>query len=307
MNLATNETIEERINEYTDASLTWTDYFMETFLSFRLGSKPKKKKTCRYYVLSYYQERLSYARNAEKFNRFIRRFERPYYFQEEICPIRRTITIPISDLHYSELIPKSEIENSDGECLRIVIISDTHDRHKSLKRLPDCDILIHAGDILMTSRKLSPQYAYQKYQEFHEWFSMQPARHKIFIGGNHDRLLEQLSPQELKILFPNVTYLCNTFLTIEGLTIFGTPMSLGDSGNQAFQSTEFAQQTVEQLQHYQRQVTQQEVPAIDILITHGTCQNLRELVKPQMFHVSGHSHDFHGVYLFFTTTLFKLQ
>lgn len=37
---------------------------------------------------------------------------------------------------------------------RVCVISDTHERHSSCN-IPNCDILVHAGDILMTSRFIS--------------------------------------------------------------------------------------------------------------------------------------------------------
>lgn len=52
----------------------------------------------------------------------------------------------------------STIPKKSSNFLRIYCVSDTHERHETLENIPqsmECDILIHAGDIFMTSRMLS--------------------------------------------------------------------------------------------------------------------------------------------------------
>ena len=56
------------------------------------------------------------------------------------------------------LCDNSTIPKKASTHLRIYCISDTHERHETLEDIPEtmeCDILIHAGDIFMTSRMLS--------------------------------------------------------------------------------------------------------------------------------------------------------
>ena len=62
--------------------------------------------------------------------------------------------------------------------MKIVAISDTHNQHDSLT-IPECDILIHAGDATMIG---SPD----EMKAFFKWFSNQPAKQRIFVPGNHE-------------------------------------------------------------------------------------------------------------------------
>jgi predicted phosphodiesterase len=85
--------------------------------------------------------------------------------------------------------------------MRIVCISDTHLSHETVKiKIPDGDILIHAGDGTLegTVREL---------QDFSRWLAHFHHRHKILIAGNHDlprgpRLREKwrLIPEGVDIL-----------------------------------------------------------------------------------------------------------
>jgi 3',5'-cyclic AMP phosphodiesterase CpdA len=132
----------------------------------------------------------------------------------------------------------------------ITAISDTHNKHKQLNgKLPGGDILIHSGDISSLGRK-------HEVQSFVEWFNgINNYTHKIFIAGNHDMsfdreilLRDKLAHFEgrdrndydtscsegkpawleeiLGIhLHPNVYYLENSSIDIEGLKIWGSPYS----------------------------------------------------------------------------------
>lgn len=67
--------------------------------------------------------------------------------------------------------------------LSIAHISDTHGYHKKLK-IPKADVLIHSGDI-------GGRTSMNELKDFLEWFSKQPTDIKIFIGGNHDIILDE--------------------------------------------------------------------------------------------------------------------
>ena len=246
---------------------TWKDSTLNVFFYFRLGNSLSKPDHFHYCSLNYQE-----GNNG-----------RLKYIPSHLYEAEDHYKLALNEFSSSKLPSRN-----DGE-MRITVISDTHDRHYLLNSLPECDILIHAGDILMTSRKYSRAGAYENFQNFNEWLGQQPARHKIIIGGNHDKLLQKLSKSELNELFSNGTYLCNELLEIEGLRIFGTPLSRGDSGNQAFQSKEFATAT-------QNILSQYTPGSIDILITHGTCTSLRHMIQPNVMHVSGHSHYHYGVH-----------
>ena len=101
----------------------------------------------------------------------------------------------------------------------LTFISDTHSKHNRLKAdLPGGDILLHSGD-------MSSMGYEQELYDFLRWFSKQDYEHKIFIAGNHDFIFEK-NPTLAKHLldkFPNVTYLQDSGVDIDGLKIWGSP------------------------------------------------------------------------------------
>ena len=130
---------------------------------------------------------------------------------------------------------------------RITGISDTHNKHNQLEgKLPGGDILIHAGDITSLGRK-------DEVKRFIKWFSKQEYKYKVFIAGNHDmtfdseKLLrdklahfegrteydtecadgkpEWLDNLLISGLNPNVFYLENSFVMLDDIKIWGSPIS----------------------------------------------------------------------------------
>jgi len=102
--------------------------------------------------------------------------------------------------------------------LKIVAISDTHCRHKSVK-LPKGDLLIHAGDISYRGKST-------EMIDFLDWFAGLPFPHKIFIAGNHDFYFEKTPAAEIQALIPkDVIYLNDSGVVIEGMHIWGSPVT----------------------------------------------------------------------------------
>uniref|UniRef100_A0A7S0ZVA7 Calcineurin-like phosphoesterase domain-containing protein n=1 Tax=Noctiluca scintillans TaxID=2966 RepID=A0A7S0ZVA7_NOCSC len=100
--------------------------------------------------------------------------------------------------------------------LRFVIVSDTHNRHDELGTLPDGDVLLHAGD-------WSTQGTVQEEEEFRTWILALPHRHKVFVNGNHERVMRQSSKEQIRQRFPGCTYLEDDGCEIEGVRLFGSP------------------------------------------------------------------------------------
>jgi predicted phosphohydrolase len=98
--------------------------------------------------------------------------------------------------------------------IRLVCISDTHNRHKKIA-LPAGDILVHAGD-------LSGHGEPKEIAAFGKWLAGLPYRHKVVIAGNHDFLFER-SPAEGRALLGEVTYLQDSGAELEGLRFWGSP------------------------------------------------------------------------------------
>jgi predicted phosphodiesterase len=189
-----------------------------------------------------------------------------------------------------EKIHHNEVPLRVEGSIRICILSDTHERHHLFRTVPPCDILVHAGDILMTGRMISHERAEYEMARFNKWLGKQSAAHRLVIGGNHDLVLETLGHEQSQALLTHATYLCNSSTDVMGLHIFGSPLSTGASGNCAFQTHEFAADA-----HDKVSQIAQAAREVDILITHGPCNSLGKAVKPRLMHISGHVHAHHGV------------
>lgn len=101
--------------------------------------------------------------------------------------------------------------------VKICCISDTHCKHNEII-IPKADILLHAGDFSSTGLEWETK-------DFMHWFSKQPAKHKIFISGNHD-FLDEENPELFKELlkeYPDITYLRDEGVEVEGIKIWGRP------------------------------------------------------------------------------------
>jgi len=179
--------------------------------------------------------------------------------------------------------------------VKFVAISDTHCRHTNIK-LPKGDVLLHAGDVCYKGNK-------EEVVDFLKWFDKQDYQHKIFIAGNHDFYFEKSRPAEIKKLIPdNITYLNDSGVTIDGINIWGSPVTPW------FYHWAFNRHRGEEiLKHWNLIPTD-----THILMTHGPvagihdsvingehvgCRDLLEKVKeikPKV-HVCGHIHEASGV------------
>jgi len=177
--------------------------------------------------------------------------------------------------------------------MKVVAISDTHGQHGRVF-LPEAEMIIHAGDFTRMGEE-------NEVIEFLSWFNQLNYKHKIFIAGNHDHLFER-KPEKIKELIPyGVIYLENSMVEIEGIRIYGSPIT-PEFNNWAFNRKRGAEI---------REVWR-DIPAnLDVLITHGPamrildqnthgnfcgCLDLRERiyqVKP-LIHICGHIHSGFG-------------
>lgn len=178
--------------------------------------------------------------------------------------------------------------------LKVCCISDTHGMFREAV-IPKCDILIHAGDITAYGRPA-------EIVDFNLWLgSLHQVKHKVVIAGNHDACLQE--DIRTHSIFTNVHYLQNSSVELEGLTIFGSPMT------PTFYNWFFMADRGEEIKQYWDRI-----PKCDILVTHGPawgtldqitkpfyqahlgCEELAyavERVKPK-YHIFGHIHSSHG-------------
>jgi Icc-related predicted phosphoesterase len=176
--------------------------------------------------------------------------------------------------------------------LRLVCISDTHNRHQKLA-LPPGDILVHAGDFSGRGRP-------DEIRAFDEWLASLPHRHKVVIAGNHDFLFEK-SPAEARALLRHAVYLQDEGVELEGLRFWGSPWQPW------FFDWAFNLQRGEPLREKWALIP----PGTDVLVTHGPplghgdrtadgeavgCADLLDAVRrlqPRL-HVFGHIHEGYG-------------
>lgn len=102
--------------------------------------------------------------------------------------------------------------------MKILHLSDTHGCHHRLRDLPEADVLVHSGDFTMTGSEAEAI-------DFLNWFCDLPYKHKILICGNHDECLYEGNVDGLD---PNVHYLCNSGIEIDGIKFYGVPMFMSD-------------------------------------------------------------------------------
>lgn len=182
---------------------------------------------------------------------------------------------------------------------KLTFISDTHNKHGAINIEPT-DFLIHTGDL--TSKGTLPEVA-----AFLYWFNQQPAKHKVFIAGNHDWLFYESQFQAKMLLrdYPDITYLEDSAAEIEGIKFYGSPYQ-PVFYNWAFNANE---ETLKKKWH--------EIPdETDILLTHGPAYGILDLtyhqenvgckslkyhimnrVKPKIF-AFGHIHEGYGTHKF---------
>ncbi|KAF9476758.1 Metallo-dependent phosphatase [Pholiota conissans] len=185
-----------------------------------------------------------------------------------------------------------------GTPIRVVCVSDTHNRHDELPPVPAGDILIHSGDLTVSGTP-------QELRSVLQWLSDHPHPYKIFIAGNHDKALDA-TPEALSTLltdFPSLIFLneSSTTLTIHDRTlrIYGSPLT-PTHGSWPFQYPRTTPNAGNWTQ----------IPVdTDILITHGPaalhgdglwrrgCTALLDAlwkIRPRL-HVFGHIHDARGI------------
>lgn len=63
--------------------------------------------------------------------------------------------------------------------MRILHISDTHNRHHLLRDMPDADVIVHSGDFTDMGTET-------EVLDFLNWYIALPYKYKLFVTGNHD-------------------------------------------------------------------------------------------------------------------------
>ena len=179
--------------------------------------------------------------------------------------------------------------------MQICCIADTHNVYEYLE-LSKGDILIHAGDI--------DAYKYSsELKSFVKWLDLQNFKYKIVIAGNHDGFIYN-NPEAREILKGHCIYLENNGVEIEGIKIWGSPIT------PRFGRWFFMVERGKEIKRYWDMIPKD----TNILITHGPsygildrtklfnnvgCMDLRNKIpelKYLKFHIFGHIHEGYGKY-----------
>jgi len=187
--------------------------------------------------------------------------------------------------------------------MKIICISDTHTKHNQIPSQyidnadGSIDMIIHAGDV--SSRGYKTEVI-----NFLNWYNDLNFKYKILIAGNHDFYFEEAKPEEIKetlLEFPNIIYLNDSGVEIEGFKIWGSPVQPW------FYNWAFNRTSSMINEHWEK------IPIdTNILITHGPmrgyldltdrgepvgCPLLRNKIsdlKNLKLHVCGHIHEAYG-------------
>ena len=96
--------------------------------------------------------------------------------------------------------------------MKILQISDTHNRHQQLVNLPAADVIVHCGDFTDNGTE-------GEVLDFLNWFIELPYAHKIFITGNHDLCL--WDADGIEDMPDNVHFLQDRGCVVDGVKFFG--------------------------------------------------------------------------------------
>lgn len=143
-------------------------------------------------------------------------------------------------------------------------LSDTHTFHNQLKVPEGIDIVIHSGDCsnprdLLVSEK--------EVRDFIAWYGSLPIPNKVYVAGNHDLAIEKRRVTPGDFAAAGIVYLENEATIINGLKIWGSPITpsfgIGWAFNKDRGKIDFVWQNIPE--------------DTDILVTHGPAKGVLDL------------------------------
>lgn len=168
--------------------------------------------------------------------------------------------------------------------MRVVVLSDTHEKHRELSPLPDADLVVHTGDFATIGTE-------EEVLDFLNWFCDLPHRHKVFVCGNHDEPLLSGSVSGL----PNNCHQLNfSSVVIEGIKIAGFPLFIELEGVSEYQKAmKYEEEGVDIMVSHQPPFS---ILDKDPLYGHLGSPTLLMKVKTWQpkFHLFGHIHEASG-------------
>lgn len=184
--------------------------------------------------------------------------------------------------------------------VRVVFMSDTHDRWPAPGEIPEGDILVHAGDHTMMGEDSPLIEAGYRLRQL-------PHKYKVFIAGNHDWMFQtnrEYAKQAMGVGERGMIYLENEGIELMGLKFWGSPQQ------PEFNNWAFNVKRGPDIRKYWDMIPE----GLDVLITHGPprgvldksgfppfescgCDDLAVAVREKYpkVHVFGHIHGGYGM------------
>lgn len=105
-----------------------------------------------------------------------------------------------------------------------MILCAVSDLHGQLPEIPECDVLIIAGDICPVDNHRPDYQSHWLKTKFNKWLNIIPAKRIIATWGNHDFIGESKN----SYLVPKLPWnlLVDSKITIDGINFWGTPHQL---------------------------------------------------------------------------------
>lgn len=108
--------------------------------------------------------------------------------------------------------------------MKICAVSDLHGY---LPEIPECDLLLIAGDSSPISLSDPDHQGAWMNSHFAAWLRRLPAEDIVWIAGNHDTWIERRGVGRKLSHLPNVTYLQDHWTEVGGLKVYGSPWTRG--------------------------------------------------------------------------------
>lgn len=156
--------------------------------------------------------------------------------------------------------------------MRFVCISDTHNHHRELK-LPEGDVLIHAGDFCHFG-------TLEEIEDFNAWLKEQSFKWKVLVLGNHDDLEYTFSEGIVSLHLNTACY--------DGICISGYPYPDLESSPDKILSRDFSSSHI---------LLSHEPPkgCLDDLKGDEDLHDLAGGMKNLKVHIFGHVHGHYGI------------